>query len=300
MQDRKTKFENFNKSLNEVPFEELVSRSKLENEKNEREFEDLKNALVRDHCSYCGNPLSHFSERKPCFHWFLWRAKGLKKKHFGKLFGTKGYHQLEAYLRWVANTDVPITNINDIAAEKSSTKFIETTIRYRNLEWSFSCSHGDLEGHKNSHEGSVPHYHFQMKKDGNVVINFNGFHIPFNDYDEFCFAIQEGRIDRLRAGRSHGAGMQDLLDNFSTEELADNLKYTNDEKNAQFETSILIEAEPGTTISGDDIANLLEERKRTGDSMAKLAKKLKGTKTKIIISPGKGVPDISTRDKNRG
>jgi hypothetical protein len=183
------------------------------------------------------------------------------------LYEQKSFHQLEAYLRWVANCDKPFKNINDLVEEKSSTKFIEETIRYKNIEWSFSCSHGDRAGHKDKHEGRMPHYHFQMKVDGNVVINYNGFHIPFDDYDEFSFAVKADKFDRLKARHVQGAGMQSMFDHMSPEEIVDGMRYAENENDAELDVGIMIQADEGTTISGEDIADMLEERKRTGVSI---------------------------------
>ncbi|MDD5625774.1 MAG: hypothetical protein PHG83_01255 [Patescibacteria group bacterium] len=299
METKEQKIKRFNKHLNSIPLEVLLTKNEEQAVQNEKDFQNLKEALAHDKCSFCGNLLSHFSVYKPCFHWLLWKAKGLRKKHFSILFKQKGFHEIEAYLRWVANCDVPIKNINDLVEEKSSNKFIETTIRYKNIEWSFSCSYGDFHGHKDKHEGIMPHYHFQMKISSNVVINYNGFHIPFNDYDEFCFNVEDGEFDRLRAGHIHGAGMQTLFENLSPEELINGMRKSDDESNAQFDVSTLIEADEGTTISGDDIASMFQESKKTGIPMSKLIQKLKNVKTQTFISPGPGVPEIAARKKNR-
>lgn len=302
MIDKKFKISKFNKFLNSLPFEKIKFKNEKEIKKAKKDFEKLKDGLSRGMCSFCGYSLAHFSVNKPCFHWLL-KPNGFKKKHFPILFKEKSYNQIDAYLRWVANCDKYIQNINDLKEEKSSNKFIETTIIYKNLEWSFSCSHSDLEGHKNKHKGRLPHYHFQMKVDDNVIINYAGFHIPFSDYDEFCFAVERNDFDRLKSIHTHGAGMQSLKDNLTPEELVDGLKYTEDESNAQLNTNILIMAEKGSTISGEEITKLLEEREKTGVSMAKLAYKLKNVNIQIFISPGPAVPKIASRkprkNKNR-
>jgi len=289
----------FNERLNSIPLEELQGIAEEEHKKNEKDFQALKTALAEGRCHYCGDMISHFSKNKPCLHWLL-KPNGFKKKHFPLLFKDKSFHQLEAYLRWVANCDNPLTNINDLVEEKTSSKFIEETIRYRNIEWSFSCSYGDRLGHKDRHEGKMPHYHFQMKVDGNVIINYNGFHIPFLKYDEFSFSVKDGKFDRLKAQHIHGAGMQTMLDNVTAEELVDHMRQAKNEEDAQLDVGIIIEADEGTTISGDDIADMMEERQRTGVSMAKLVQKLKNVKVQTIVSPGHGVPEIAARKKNRG
>lgn len=301
MEKNDSKIRKFNELLNSIPSEVLMAKNKEQTIQDEKDFQDLKEELAQDKCSFCGNLLTHFTVRKPCFHWFLWRANGLRKKHFGVLFEQKSFHQIESYLRWVANCETPIRNINDLAEEKSPSKFIEKTIKYKNIEWSFSCSQGDLLGHKDKHEGKMPHYHFQMKINDNVVINYGAFHIPFCDYDEFCFAVERGEFDRLKSAHIHGAGMQSMFENLSPEELIDAMVRADDEDNAQFNLNTLVEADEGTTISGDEIADMFEESKRTGVPMAKLIHKLKNVKTQTFISPGPAVPEIAARTKkNRG
>jgi hypothetical protein len=289
----------FNEYLNTIPLEKLHAEGDKQHKKDEQDFQELKTALAEGRCHYCNNPLSHFSEKKPCFHWLL-KPNGFKKRHFPLLYEQKSFHQLEAYLRWVANCDKPMKNINDLVEEKSSSKFIEETIRYKNIEWSFSCSHGDRAGHKDKHEGQMPHYHFQMKVDGNVVINYNGFHLPFDDYDEFSFAVKADKFDRLKARHVQGAGMQAMFDHMSPEEIVDGMRHAENEEDAELDVGIMIQADEGTTISGDDIADMLEERKRTGVSMAKLVQRLKNVKVQTVISPGPGVPEIAARKRNRG
>lgn len=288
----------FNEYLNKIPLEELQSEAQKQIQKNKDEFIKFEIDLKNGRCFYCNNLLTHFSKDKPCFHWLL-KPKGFKKKYFPLLFEQKSFRQLNDYLRWVANTEKPMQNINDLIEEKESSKFIEETIRYKNFEWSFSCSHSDRLGHKDKHKGKVPHYHFQMKVDNLVIINYNGFHLSFTDYDEFYFTVKDGKFDRLRSKHIQGAGMQSFFDNIKSEEIIDNLMYAKDEKDGQLNIDIMIEANAGTTISGDEIADLIKERDRTGISMAKLIKKLKNVNVQTIISPGPGIPKMARRDKNR-
>ena len=282
------------------PIEELQARADEHNKKARRDFEKLKNSLSEGKCSFCSHDITYFDEKIPCFHWLLWEAEGLKKIHFPLLFEREGFHQTIAYLRWVANSEKPFVNINDLVEEGKSTNIIDITIRYKNLEWSFICSESDKQGHHGTQEGKNPHYHFQMKKDDCVVINYSGFHLPFIDYDDFCFAMAQGKFDKLCASDGKAAGIQSILDTTKPEKLIDNMTYADSEKDALFKTDILIEAEEGHTISGDEIADMIKERKRTGIPLAKLVEKLKNVKLKRIVSPGPGVPEKSQRTPNRG
>ena len=231
---------------------------------------------------------------KPCFHWLL-NPKGFKKKYFPILYANYGFHQLEAYLRWLANTEAPVRNINDLFIEKGPSKEVAVTIKYKNMEWSFSCSKGDFEGHKDKNDGKYPHYHFQMKYEGRVIINYGGFHIPFNIDDELIFAIKNGEIDRLKYDYSYGAGMQCIIDRYEPERMLELMIAENSIDNGQFHLSTYIEAEPGTTISGNDIANLIIESKESGVPLAKLVQKINNTRITTVITPGPDIPRIAER-----
>lgn len=290
------RIDEFNKLLNAVPIDDFKRKQDEENIKNEEEFQALRGKLKVGECLYCGRPIRTFIESEPCLHWFL-NPRGFKKKLLPKLIGDKGFHQIQAYLRWVANAEDPVKNINDLVEDEHSNKVIEETIRYKNLEWSFSCSKGCYEGLPHKHEGQYPHYHFQMRVSGNVMINYSGFHIPFNDYDFFCFAVKDGKFDRLRAKQVHGAGMSSIFDDLSEEELMQNMQSAENEDEAQFSLDTLLIAEEGKSISGDVIADLMEKSKKTGIPMAKLLQEIEldGVHVTTSISPGPGVPDKAKR-----
>lgn len=288
-----------NKMLACYSVEELQKKADEHNKKAREDFEKMKNALNQSLCSFCSQPITFFDKDNPCLHWLLWEANNLKKKHFPTLFNKKGFRQISTYLRWVANSEKSFVNINDLVEEGKSNNIIDLTIRYKNLEWSFICSENDRKGHQNKHKGQKPHYHFQMKKDGKVVINYSGFHFPFTDYDEFCFAVSAGKFEKLRASDGRAAGVETVLNTINPEDLINTMRYTKNEHDAPFKTDILIEAEEGHTISGDEIADLIQERNKTGSSMAKLVEKLKNVKITRIISPGPGVPKKSKRNPNR-
>ncbi len=287
------------KHLETFSDEELQKINAAQHEENEADFKELKDALEKEMCSMCGQSITHFTEKKPCFHWLLNKTRGFRKKHFPLLFEKYSFHRLESYLRWVANTDVPLKNINDLVEEKSSTKKIEVTICYKNLEWSFSCSNSDFAGHHDKNNGKMPHYHFQMRVDEQVIINYNGFHIPFHNEDFFGFALKDGEFPKLRHAHVQGAGVQTLFDTFTPEELSEQMIKADNENDAMFHTSTLVQADPGTTISGSDLAELIKERDRTGIPLSRLVKKLPNVRAQSIISPGPGVPDLAKRTPRR-
>lgn len=295
-----TDFENrsnkFNEYLSKLSDKEIKEHNEKKIAKDKQDFTNFEQALSGGICYYCKYPIAHFSEKKPCFHWLL-KPKGFKKRHFPILFKIKSFHEINSYLRWTANTQGVAKNINDLEEEKNPSKVIEETIRYKNLEWSFSCSKTDREGHKDKHEGKEPHYHFEMKVDGLVIINFNGFHVPFHTYDEYCFAMKDGKFPRASYHAFQGAGMQDFYDSVEAEKMLEYMHSTDEEEKAEFKLDTFVQADQGFKISGDDIYEIIQESKRTGAPIAKLIKKLKNVKIITTISPGPGIPEISKRNQ---
>ena len=111
------------------------------------------------------------------------RPPGFTKDDLLAVANVYGYRSLSCYLRWVANEDAKALGINDLR-EEGTGKFIEETIRYKQFEWSFSCSQNDYEGHKtNSPDLQKPHYHFQMRINRRSFIKYNDFHVPFTEHD---------------------------------------------------------------------------------------------------------------------
>lgn len=294
-------YKKFNELLNSIPIDEFQKKNEAELDKSAQDFREFKKALADGKCSFCGYPLTHFSNQKPCFHWLL-RPNGFKTKHFPSLYKIKSYHQINSYIRWVANSELPIQNINDLIEDRSPSKIIEETIRYKNLEWSFSCSESCMRGdsHKDKDANPLPHYHFQMKIDGMIFIKYAQFHIPFSDYDQFCLAVKRGEFDRLKSGHIEGAGMQTFYENFTPEEILNSMVDAGEnDGTAQFRTQTLVLADEGTSISGDDLAEIFEEHKRTKIPLAKLIQRLKNVTAESHITPGPGVPEIAARTPNR-
>lgn len=260
------------------------------------EYFRFKKFLKDDRCYLCEQPFDYFSEVQPCIHWLL-RPKEFKKEHFKFVYEEYSYWNIQPYLRWLANSERAFGNINNLVEEKDPSKIIENTITYKNYEWSFSCSNNDLKGHENRNFGNFPHYHFQMKIDGKPFINYSDFHIPFTDYDTWIIAIENGHIPEFKHFQRFGAGMEDILSNTDAEHILDNLKSTDNESEGTFKIETFIEAREGYTISGDEVAKIMDESKRTGITLAKLARKMKNVNIKTIIQPGPAVPKIAGRTK---
>ena len=136
------------KFIQSIPKEKVDRQTRLQNEENESVYDEFIEALNENQCFLCDCQMDTFDETKPCFHWFTY-PKGIKKKHFKNyLKKPLSFFRLDCYLRWIANTEKPIGQINDLKEETSKTSYLETTIKYKNIEWAFSIGHTDKEGHQ--------------------------------------------------------------------------------------------------------------------------------------------------------
>jgi hypothetical protein len=268
-------------------------------EEADAEYRRFKEDFDRDICYLCGRPLASFSEKNVCLHWLL-KPKGFKKKHFPSLGPIYGFFRMQSYLRWLANQEGFAMNINDMKDENAEHKISEVTICYRHLEWSFSCNESDYLGHSSTHHGRAPHFHFQMRVGGKQFINYSDFHVPFVRDDII-------KIESIRAFPEvfahefpFGWGMQDSLREEMLPEIINCASIrTEDDDPSVFSISTVAQAEEGHLISGDDIADLIEEAKREKVALASLVHKLPHAMSQIIVSPGSDVVDKAPRCRRK-
>ncbi len=277
--------------MSEFTDEEIEKINEDESEKTARDFEEFKEAVKLGRCSQCGESLTSFKEEVPCLHWLL-LPDGFRKKHFKKLFETFTYDRIEAFLRWYVNVETPLRHINDLREEHDGDKVKALTIQCDNLEWSFSIAQGCLEGKDGKHG---PHYHFQMRVDGRPLHNYSDRHIKLSDYELWMLNIEQGKDPQFKRRDSYGMGMQGAVDDVDTERLLSVMRRAENEESATFHVGTLLEADAGHMISGDDIADLLEESRCTGVPMHQLIKRLEHVKAEVYIEPGPGVPAAAQR-----
>lgn len=286
--------------IGQVPSFSLEFAQKIntrEQERTKKEHSEFISSHNRGECYLCSLPYDQYEVQKPCIHW-VFRPSNIEKDKIALAIKKFGYFKLEAFLRWIANTECYGSKINDLREEGDSSKVIETTIIYKNFEWSFSCGKGDFEGHKNGLEGTSPHFHLQMKIDQKRFISFNDYHFPFDSYDFFIFRVKRGDEPGIRYEENYGMGMSGLLNTMADNNLR-GMKIAPNEETAQFRIQTLIVAKPGFKISGDEVSDLMEESKRTGTPMSKLLHCLKGVKVTTIVEPGSGVPEKKSRSKRK-
>jgi hypothetical protein len=136
-----------------------------------------------------------------------------------------------------------------------------------------------------------------MYVDGKPFVRYNDFHLPLSEADagflEFMRA-SPGKVQRRLAG---GAGMNEVLDESMLEHLvAVGRSGTADEgESAPIKLDTIIMAQPGTTISGEDIHNLIQQARVEGVTIASKMRELKDVRIQTFVSPGPGVVWQATR-----
>lgn len=280
--------------------EEIAEQNQRQLDEMEKQFQEFKERFDVGECYLCDDKLDSIKESIPCIHWLLRENKRFKKKkHFKSITNAFSLFQIQCYLRWVANHATPFQNINDFKDEIKNPQNFEVTIRYKDLMWSFSCSNGDLAGHGGD-KTNFPHYHFQMKIGSNVFIKYNEFHIPLTDSDRFNILLFKNHGDKFKHTFGRGDSVTLMFDNLSPEEIIEMSKSSWESEGSVYNFSNLVMAEPGTTISGDDLADIIEESKQTGVPFATLMKKLKNVRTTTIVSPSDEIVDHAKREGGRG
>jgi hypothetical protein len=225
---------------------------------------------------------------------------GFRKKHLPALASEYGMQRTQAYLRWVANEEEFAKNIADTAEDDGDDVLVATTIRYQDLEWSFSYTTSDLRGHQNSKHAFTPHFHFQMRVGGRPLINYNQFHLPLSKSEiASLWAIKKS--PDLKSRWLGGESIDDLLSVADPETLVRESMRADDPDTAPIRIQTFLEAAPGTTISGDDLHALITEAKEKGVSIASLMHKLPGNvRAQTVVTPGPGAVDPAPRTPTRG
>jgi hypothetical protein len=286
-----------------LPREEIERVNELNRQEAMAQHAAFRGAFKVGSCRFCGNPLASFDVEEPCRHWLL-KPEGVRKEHIERLATDLSWGILENYVRWVANEEAFAQNINDLADEGTG-KLLELTVKYKNLEWSFSCGATDLAGHEGGGEHSkVPHWHFQMYVDGKPFVRYNDYHLPLSVEDagflEFM-RTHPGKIHRRLAG---GAGMSEVFHDSTLDALVTQGRSAGTEEeaeNAPIKLDTIIMADPGTTMSGEDIYNLLEAARSEGVTAASKMRELKNVRVRTTVSAGPGVVQQAPRSgRKRG
>ncbi|OYQ99811.1 hypothetical protein B9P90_04265 [Citrobacter freundii] len=282
--------------------EELNSFNDRAATESQNQFNAFEKSYENELCYLCGKSFKTISKDDPCLHWLLRRCK-FKTKDLPLIYSKYGYTNIAAFLRWCANMEKPMVNINDMAMDMPEGKIISNTIKWKNIEWTFDCSESDFKGHAGT-AADFPHYHFQMRIDGQQFINFNSFHLPFSKEDIFALTMSRQHPDKFHHDfGKYGMGMDAAMDLVSEEpeEAFEHMERTDDEGEAIYNMSTLLIANEGKTISGDLIADLIEESNKTGVPLSKLIHQVFSdtASVKTVVSPSDNVPEIAKRTEHK-
>ncbi len=276
--------------------DEIEENNRRDQEEHHRQVASFKAAYAEGQCYLCGEPFDQMRTSHPCTHWLLRRCK-FKKNDFEKIWTRFDYFNIAAFLRWCANEETFLKNINNLESERSERKILSCTIKWRNVEWTFDCSASDLAGHGRAHS-AFPHYHFQMRLDGRPFINFTDFHVPFSERDLFNLSLKDESWFHQGFG-SVGDGMQEAI-SIPVETILEYSVPTIDEEQAPYNLSTMIYA-GDQPISGEEIMEIHKEAQRTNKSFASVAQQRFAGRASVqtIISPHDSVPNIANRTERK-
>ena len=275
-----------------LPPEEIAEANRKNAEEHENQSQRFKENYAKGVCYLCELPFDRMSASKPCVHWLLRRCK-FKKADFPAIYENFSYHNIAAFLRWCANQEALIRNINDLSSERAEKKLISYTIKWKNIEWTFDCSHSDFKGHGTAHS-SLPHYHFQMRIDGRPFINFGDFHVPLTDEDQFNLSLINEPWFHHGFG-AIGSGMEEAF-SVDPDLVVKHTTRAESEGDAVYHLSTMVDASE-RPITGEELEEIRQESIRTGRSFASLASEMLGPDRKVrtVITPAEDIPDIAVR-----
>lgn len=290
------------KRFQELSPEEIISGNERLLKSVNAEYQEFRDAYQSGKCYLCGGSFGDIDEKNPCMH-ILLRRENFKKELYAILFDKFEFYQIASYLRWVANEDIAVRNINDLKDECAENKIFNETIVWKNIEWTLDCSQSDFEGHQTSEVGKEPHWHIQMKQDGFVFIKFNDFHIKFKDKDLITMSLIKDNVIVHTYGKA-GFGMQSVMSfvQRQPELFLTKSKTANDcEEKAAFRVQSIISAPPGKKISGEDVRKAMEMSKKTGKLISVCLQEILGNNcsASVMVSPHDRVPEIAKRGKRK-
>jgi len=217
----------------------------------------------------CDKPLKTISKDSPCLHWLLKRCK-FKKKSFSKVFKIFNYYQIAGYLRWAAHLQDSLPNVNDEKSEgKLGGTIIQSTIKWKNIEWSFHCSESDYLGRPET-KHNYPHYHLQMNVDGQKFIHYNDFHIPFSESDRLMLSLINDKDSEVKHvfgpvdTQMEDAVTVDFNDLFASPDFIEG------ESRAIYHAQSMISDVIGEGLTLDTIQNAYAKSRKTGIAVGEL------------------------------
>jgi hypothetical protein len=123
-------------------------------------------------------------------------------------------------------------------------------------------------------------------------IRYNDFHAPLSGRDIGLLEHIRKNPGKVRRRFAGGTGMGDVLHESTLEHIvAMGLSGTTDDeaKAAPIELNTIMIAEPGKTIKGEDIYNLIQAAKAEKVTITSKLRELQGANITTMVSPGAGV-----------
>lgn len=256
------------KVIASIPPEILEELQRRDEEKTQKDFEDLRDGLTRNECYLCKKSIDDIDPTQPCLHWLI--SDTVKKKDLLRMLNSisLGIVSIYTYLTWVANSERPFVNINNLQEDIIGTRMFEATVRYKHFEWSFSLSKTDFEGHDGAQAGKEPHFHLQILKNGYVFLKFNDTHIKLSSND--FYYIEMVRQDVMEIDASFSSGLNEFVQ--MHDEISSNLHPSTD-GSKDFYTRTLIDVTSVTDEMLDEICALKQsDNLTTGNAIERLNK----------------------------
>ena len=289
--------QHFKEQTKSLSQEDAQAHFEVQRQQYDQEYNNFLKYSRKMSATCVENPSLQFIKPLISLHWLLRRCK-FKKNDFHTVYEKFDFYNISAYLRWVANAEASHKNINNLKEESSDRKLFETTIKWKNIEWTLDCSHNDFKGHDGT-KTDYPHWHFQMRIDGHQFINFNDFHIPLSKDDQLKLVLENDE----ESGFHHtfgpgGQGMQERIDQLSAnpdEFIANSMSASDPDDGSVHMQSMIMGGKGG--ISGDKINEAMEMSRKTGKTLNYCFKKFLGDNPEVsistIASPAESVPEIA-------
>ena len=138
-----------------------------------------------------------------------------------------------------------------------------------------------------------------MRVDRRPFINFNDFHLPLSEMDVINMAAKIEKPDLIKQRNSFGEGMSDMFSDEVFEQVLNTAVTDGDGEKAPIKFDTFAYAQEGRQVNSDDLADLIEEAKEKGVTVASLIHKLPNAKAKVVVSPGPGVVEQAPRSRGK-
>jgi hypothetical protein len=131
-----------------------------------------------------------------------------------------------------------------------------------------------------------------MYVDDKPFIRYNDFHAALSERDVGLFEHMRKNPGEVRRRFAGGTGMGDVLHKSTLEQvvaMGRSATTDNEAKAGPIELNTIVIAEPGKTIKGEEIYNLIQAAKAENVTVTSKLRQLQGASITTVVSPGAGV-----------